>query len=293
MNAAQFKYEFRLVADFLFSMAAPGFTAIEISTFLTKAQEEIVKTRYVALGNKYRQGFESSEKRREDLDELIKSVSIVNISDENSPHPNGKLYILPSNYMFTISEEVLISVNNVTCVNYDLLYNVTDDGYTLSIDVPTGVNPLDLKRVPIKPVTYDQYSMNIRNPFKRPYKENLGLVWRMDYSKDALNNYRHELITDGTFETYRYYFSYIKCPKAIIIPVDEVNEYNGYVIDNEGESQLVTSILTPAQQLIGQTSELSSELHREIIQLAAKMAFSSIRDTAGVQIQTAATQQTE
>jgi hypothetical protein len=66
-------------------------------------------------------------------------------------------------------------------------------------------NSNDIK---IKPMSHDEYIVNIKNPFKKPDSEN---VWRID-RLDA-----QELITDGVVVITSYQYDYIKMPPDIDI----------------------------------------------------------------------------
>ena len=79
--------------------------------------------------------------------------------------------------------------------------------------------------VKVKPVNYDEYNINIDNPFKNP---NSSLIWRLDYGDSAR---QHEIIHSGlTITTYK--ARYLANPTAIdifnntssIIPAEFHNE---------------------------------------------------------------------
>jgi len=100
MTTSEFKNEFQIHYNAIASQSAPGLDDYEISLFLTKAQLEIVKNYYSALGNKYKKGFEGSEKRRVDLKELVKthtSTTIVSSSDGLSS--TSKFFKIPDNHL--------------------------------------------------------------------------------------------------------------------------------------------------------------------------------------------------
>jgi hypothetical protein len=64
LTAQQMKDNFLVLYDKVTNFAAPGYEDNEISLFLTSAQDQLVKRYYNYKGNKYREGFEESEKRR-------------------------------------------------------------------------------------------------------------------------------------------------------------------------------------------------------------------------------------
>lgn len=184
MNANEMCDETLLEIDKLLSYSAPSFLDSEMSIVLSQSAEEYIKTKYNYKGNRYRDGFEGSEKRRNDLAQLIKSASIqynsttstytistqggntdvindINdfFSDSFIIKPNGSLWKLPKDLLWVINEEVD--------------WNTTDECYS---DVRTSV----------KPITHDEYNQWKNNTFKKPYigGDEDGLVWRLDYASE-------------------------------------------------------------------------------------------------------------
>jgi len=190
MNSQDMKREFLILYDKITNFDAPGYEEVEISIFLTKAQERLTLSSLRAKSNKYDEGFEETEIRRKELNELVKGVDIILPSSlQLGALPNGTLYTLPDDLLLCISEEVTTSSEDAC-----------KDG----------------KRLRIKPTTHDEYAMNRSNPFKRPNIHRY--VWRLDYE-----NNQHELITDGTFNISTYHLRYVKKLQPIIIGTDTVD----------------------------------------------------------------------
>lgn len=236
------KFNWQLKFDSLFEFAAPAYSDEQISWLLTEAQHRVFIDHYDLRNNKTKRGFESTEKRRRDLEQLIKggdvSGSFLNISvssSQNGVHPNGVFYDLPSDFLFSIEESVLLSGSS--------------------------------EEVLVKPVKHDEYQLNIKNPYKKPYSD---LVWRMDFSREdhALSGgddyatidrtpKRTELITDGTSIT-DYRIRYLSTPPDIVC--DES---------------------VPANQ---RHCILEDTLHRLIVDEATSIAEAAIRDPNKYQI---------
>ncbi len=218
MTAIEMQKEFLILYDKITNFDAPGYTTEEISRFLSKAQERVVLDRYNPLGNKFHEGFEETEARRKDLQELVKgpTVALTPSVSQTNVHPNGQFWDLPTDCLYIISEEI-ITASSDSCKNN--------------------------KRIMVKPITHDYYTINIKNPFKKPNINNY--VWRLDYQ-----NRRHELITDGTFTIQSYIPRYIKTLTPIIID-------NTITIDG---------IVGP------QNCQLNTIIHRSIVDEAVKIA---------------------
>lgn len=176
MTAAQLKEEFLVGYDKVASLAAPGYIDDEISTFLSDAQERFVKTRYTAMGNKYRAGVEETEKRRKELANITETTTLTaSATQEDLISSNSVLFDLPADFWLTLNEWVL----------------TTDECE------PT-------KKV--VPITHDEYFEQISNPFKKPSSTR---VWRMDVDDlDGVN--RHEIITDSSTTITSYSARYLK-----------------------------------------------------------------------------------
>jgi hypothetical protein len=201
MTAQEMRDEFLILYDKITNFDAPGYTDEEISRLLTKAQERIVLTKINPLSNKYRTGFERTEKLRKDLSELVKTAELTSSdlsSNQEGVLTNGQFYDLPSDFLFAVGEYAIIT-------HPDSCYNGTE--------------------VIIKPVVTDEYNVNRINPFKKPYQK---VIWRLDVSKDIPSgSFRHELIGDGVLGINRYKLRYIKYPSPIISDTSTIDGVTG------------------------------------------------------------------
>lgn len=201
MTAAEMEIEFDILYDKITNFAAPGYSQLEKSIFLTKAQDRVVLQEYNPQGNKYLTGFEATEQRRKDLQELVIGTTITTPSTvQTNVLPNGTFFDLPSDCLYALSEEATVTT-------------VTD----------TEGNCIDGKRYKVKPITHDEYSINITNPFKKPYANSTdGLLWRLDYT-----GRKHEIITPSNVTITSYHLRYLKRPNPIIIGTNTVNTVIG------------------------------------------------------------------
>lgn len=190
MTNTEMKQEFLILYDKITNFDAPGYEDVELSVFLTKAQERVVLSHIRSLGNKYQEGFEESEIRRKELNELVRGVTITTPSaTQTNALPNGVFYDLPDDFLFAISEEITTASTD-SCKN--------------------GV------RLMVKPTTHDELVINTRNPFKKP--SILRYAWRVDYSDG-----KHELITDASFSVAEYHLRYLKTLRPIVIGANTVD----------------------------------------------------------------------
>ena len=225
MSIEELNNEFDIHYNSIAGQSSPNLDLYEKSIFFTKAQLELVKDYYDPQSNRKQKGFEASEKRRTDLKELIKNYkSLIYFSDNNAIDSNSKFFNIPNDVFIITNEKGIIK--------------------------DTGC--FEGKSLNIKPMTQDEYNIQIDNPFKRT---NEKVAWRLDFSK-INNNKVVEIVTPYKIE---YNLRYIKYPKPIIL----------------GD----LDILFPSENLSidGQTSpstcELDIEIHKEIVDRAVELAL--------------------
>lgn len=225
MTVEELNNEFDIHYNSIAGQSSPNLDLYEKSIFLTKAQLEIVKNYYNPKGNKYQNGFENSEKRRTDIKELIKNYkSTFYFLDNNAIDSDSKFFNIPDNVFLITNEKGIIK--DIGCF----------EGKSLNI----------------KPMTQDEYNIQIDNPFKKP---NEKVAWRLDFSK--INNKKVvEIVTPYKIE---YNLRYIKYPKPIILgDLDVLFPSENLSIDG---------------QTLPSTCELSEEIHKEILDRAVELAL--------------------
>ena len=199
------KFSFQLKFDSLFEFSAPAYDDRHISYLLTEAQWRVFLSRYNPMADKYQKGFEGSEQRRRDLEQLIRSASITTQSaSQVGKHPGGVFVDLPDDFLYSVEEGVTLKLNN------------TSTGYESWV----------------KPVRHDEFLSNINNPYKKPYK---NLVWRMEFSRadhgedggDDFTNRtskRTELVLPTGYTLGSYRVRYLAIPSKIVC--DELTPAN-------------------------------------------------------------------
>lgn len=208
MTTLELNNEFEIHYNSIAGQSAPNLDAYEKSVYLTKAQLEIVKNYYDSASNRKQRGFEASEKRREDLKELIK-----NYSNSDAFNDSSKIHL--SSRFFNIPDDVFIIINEQVEITSEDCFN----GNTINV----------------KPVSHDEFNRQIKNPFKTPDN---SLAWRLDYSS-INNNKVVEIVSPyNVTGSLTYKLRYLKYPRPIILK-DLVLEFPGDTlsIDNQtGES---------------------------------------------------------
>lgn len=210
MTTVELSNEFDIHYNSIAGQSAPGIDSYEKSVFFTKAQLELIKNYYDPLSNRKQKGFESTEKRRIDLEELVKDFkSTTQVTSSKGIDINSKFFSIPNECYLIINERVSLKSTD-PCLN------------NLVVD--------------IKPTTHDEYNIQKKNPFKQPDK---SIVWRLNISKE--NNTRVvELVSPYTLN--EYHMRYIKFPKPIILD-DLITNYPGENLSIDGQTTESTSEL--------------------------------------------------
>jgi len=225
MNVSEFKNEFLIHYNAIATNSAPGLDDYEISVFLTKAQLEIVKNYYTPEGNKYKQGFENSEKRRTDLKELVKDYKTsVIVPSSTGVSVNSKFFKIPNDVFLIVREAGKISSND--CYNNSIL------------------------NVYVK--THDEYNVQSDNPFRNP---DSSTIWRLNTSMIGSDKVV-ELISPYVISEYQ--FRYIKFPKPIIIS-DLTSGFPNEGLSIDGQTSIQTSELDQSvhREIIDRAVELA------------------------------------
>lgn len=189
MNTNEFESEFNLLYDNIGSSAAPGLDAYEISVYLTTAQEELVKTAYTG-NDVIEKAFEGNERRRRQLNELVKTNLSTTIIGGDSIVSNSVFFKIPNDVFYIINEQVKLSSTD-TCLNG--------------------------KYIMVKPTTHDEFLVSMKNPFRKPNKNK---AIRLDLSSIGSDKVV-EIVS--TYTPVEYKLRYVKKPRPIIITDIESN----------------------------------------------------------------------
>lgn len=159
MTLEEFSTEFDVLYNSITSNAAPGFNDYEKSVLLTLAQEELIKSYFVANNNTTGVGLDGSQKRHYDFSTLIKIKSLKNkIYDIITAIDKVEIPFLKkdANAVFLIPNDVFLILNE---------HLITKDNNYI-----------------VFPISYDTYNLLMSKPFPYPNKRQ---AWRLDSSIDG------------------------------------------------------------------------------------------------------------
>ncbi len=210
MTASELKEEFNLRYNNALE-GAPGLDTFEISSYLTVAQEQLVKDYYDATKNPAT-SFELNERARRVLNELV-------IDEKISSQVSSTRGLVSESKFFELSNDAM----------YIVLETATLDS--------TGV--YDGKVVKVLPTTHDEFMISYRNPFRKPNKNK---VWRMDISKENSKT-TVEIISEENLS--RYNVRYISYPSPIIIEnLNTASDVAGLGLSIQGQTAQSTCKLS-------------------------------------------------
>jgi len=186
MTVAEMHIEFKVGLDKTDSLNYPNFEPEEVDLWLNKAQDKFVKTRY--SHDVKRETFEETQKRTDDLREVIFDTTLIPSGTQVPVKPNGVLFDLPTGnqgnipvYWFAINEECEVQWTNCS-------------GNAV------------IERKGVKPIQHDDYNKIIGDPFNKPTKNKIVRL---------MHGGHVELIGDGTYTINRYHLRYIRRPEQI------------------------------------------------------------------------------
>lgn len=179
MTAAEMSVEFDVLYNNINSNQAPGITEYEKSTFLTRAQEDIVMAYY---SGRETPPFEANEEVTSFLSSLVKDFDYTNSSIEDNIKSRVIRITVPEDVWFKTMESAVIKHNSLMC------------------------NNTDEREVSVVPITQDRLSRVKDSPFKGP---SLRRVLRLDIGKDI------ELLSNYPIKSYT--LRYLAEPEPIVV----------------------------------------------------------------------------
>lgn len=284
-SLSEFDNQFDVLYNNITSNQAPGLNAFEKSSFLTKAQNELVKNYFdpSSKGNSLGKGFDESAIRQMDFSNLLESIEKAPTNDIPVIDHRAKVYELPTNVFIIINEEIALK-GGITLHTETTYYtwngdswlgsttiadNATIKGTVSSVsELPkTELTVGDIYAVAISindsttlatrqviPISFQEYMRLMSKPFKEPLKRQ---AWRLMTKGGTAN--KIEIILPSTdltkYPTRNYVIRYVRKPKPIILT--DLSDYGDLTI--EGQSSV-------------SMCELNESTHDAIIQRAIELA---------------------
>lgn len=154
---------------------------------------------------------------------VVITSGIGKSASQNGVHPNGVFLDLPDGFLYSIEETVML--NSAT------------------------------SEAMVRPVTHDEYSINIYNPYKKPYEH---VVWRMDVSRIVQNydvdstetNKRTEIILPPGRSLVSYRTRYLRMPPPIVIDSLNTDNQKHCILDASIHDEIIDEAVAIAQAAV-------------------------------------------
>lgn len=212
MDSNTMRSEFDIKLDIISNNSTPGLTDEEVSIMLTRGQENIVKNILDPTKDKL---VDLTELSRKELSTLYVNATLSKSSTQTGAYTNGYFWDVPTNHYFTLN---------------------------LNATLSSGVSCLDGKILNVKPVTYDEYNINIGNPYKQPGR---NVVWVLQAGLAATAQ-RLQTINSAEFtDITSLRIAYIKQPADIVADVTTP----GNMVDSELPVILHSRVVDEAVEL--------------------------------------------
>ncbi len=221
MTNAEFSNEFDVLYNSITSNQAPGLDEYEKSVFLTKAQDEIVKSYFNPRSNKTQEGFDGNEKRQIDFSMIMRS------------HAYSKITAIarPDLFESTISEDdtKVGTIGTITGISSALKkpYNIYDSQVSI-ITKPGASIDYEIKYIPKIDIIDNKlpYQIIVSNASK--YENSIDRNIFDVYSGQVVeNNITYDTIIADPFTTS--FFDLRDNTKAITLSSDILMFVNEYV----------------------------------------------------------------
>lgn len=241
MTKQSFLDLFYIGYDEIMDFSSPGITPLELSKIASKAQEELIMTTYDFKSNRLQEGFEESEKRIQDLGELVR---YKNYNSFTAGFLKNSVYI-------TLPNTLIANSTDFSDVHWLTIY---EDSIINKLDCSIANNTTEFLRAKVEEsVTHGQLANALKDPFRKPYfKNNDAKIIRL-----RSEGRKYLLITDGKFSITQYTLGYIRKP----IPIDLTTNLTNQVseLSETKHRELLDATINMCLKITKQVEQLGVE----------------------------------
>lgn len=208
MTPAEIESRFDLEFERLASAGAPGYEQSEKSDLLTTAMEQLISNRYNFKSNPQQYGFEETEKRIADLNDLVKYKTYTTFV--TGFLPNSYTVQLPNTLVDALGNPDLgtppqpVGPTNYNDVAWFIIYEACTTNKLKCNSLTDYEKPM------VKEVNHSELESLLDDPFNAPTAERN--IFRNRYEGRTI-----ALITDGTYQPTSYTVGYIKKPTPVAL----------------------------------------------------------------------------
>lgn len=257
MTNQEFSNEFDVLYNNITSNQAPGLDEYEKSVFLTKAEDEILRSYFDPRLNKPQEGFDGNEVRQIDFSNLIKGMAYNKATADYDTQGNvtSSTYGDPNTYEIIASE----GSNSVDGRIGNMLLNIPADTLFIVNESVTVQRRGKKVKLNVVPITYTEYNRMMNKPYKRPLQYQAWRILTNDSTYAAgsplgTRPYNTEVIVGPNDTIANYSIRYVRKPLPIILNylgdglsiegyVGSANygQYNGDLYDSTTYKPVITT----------------------------------------------------
>lgn len=235
MTGPEAKQRFLIELERLASNGAPGYEDPEIEAMINIAMEQCIVNYYNWKSNPQQYGFEETEKRIEDLGDLVRYKTHTTFTPGFLP--NSVTIILPNTLVDTLGNPQ--TINPIGPTNFDDVawFMIYDAVVTDKLECNSTTN---YKKPLVKEVSHLELANMLQDPFNSPNPDRQVFKNRYEGRKIAI-------ITDGNFNITSYTIGYIKKP----YPVSLSNSVAFLDIPDHLQREIIEKAVTLSLEKLG------------------------------------------
>lgn len=220
MTNQEFLDGFYLQSDTVASLASKSFEPNEITNMANRSMESLIIRKVRKESNKNNEGFEETEKRTQEIGELVKYKTFPSSSLVIEPFfPNSQTVILPNTFLDTVNADTQSPAGPG---NYDDIFWLTiyENAILNKLDCTIPNNTTVYEEATVIEANHNQVGYMLRDPFNKPkYVPGNSKVLRL-----RTGNRRHILISAPGVSLTEYQLGYIRKPKPVNLNGPSTNQ---------------------------------------------------------------------
>jgi len=242
MTASEIDYFFSFYLERMASNGTPALDYRQKSVAINDAMENLIVQTYNGYTKPY--GFEQTEKRIEDLGELVRYKTYTTFSPG----------FLPNSTTITLPNTLLTNPTDFSDVFWFLIFDTCTTNQFECGSTTVYTTPL------VKEINHQELATLLKDPFNKPSADTH--IFRNRYE-----NLKLALITDGTFSITSYTIGYVRKPQPIELdPVNNPQNIGFINISDHLQREIIKKAVSLSLENLGDPRYQSNKAELNIIE---------------------------